>query len=155
MCLLAQALLWLSSRSRGKAEFCRSLQGSSRHRSVLTFPCSPYSSTRGPSGSPGTISPEPLPWLFPPPGCSSSGVHVAHSNISFKFFKLERHSLHVVSPDPHCKGNPSVLPDSILLLFPTKNLHNGLRVLGSYLQCDGLGRWGLGGDEVVRVEPGT
>lgn len=68
-------------------------------------------------------------WLLPAPPLSPSSQTVTRSPWS---------------PLAPCKGNPSVLPDSILLHFPTQNLRNGPNVLCSNLQCDGPGRWGLG-----------
>ena len=68
-------------------------------------------------------------WLLPAPPLSPSSQTVTRYRWS---------------PLAPCKGNPSVLPDSILLHFPTQNLRNGPNVLCSNLQCDGPGRWGLG-----------
>ena len=138
MLLLAQALLWISLRSRERQTFAEVRKARSRPSPTrLTHP--PVAPQDLPARSPRSLCPG-----IPTTSCSSSGVHVAHSGTSFKSFKSECHPLPVVSPGPPCKGNPSVLPDSILLLFPTQNVRNGPNVLCSNLQCDGLGRRGLG-----------
>lgn len=124
---------------QGKARLVQKSARLCPHLPLLALLVRPWSLRISWHGLPGAFA-----LVFPPSGCSSSGVHVARSGTSFKSFKSEHHPLHMVSPDPPCKGNPSVLPDSILLLFPTHNLRNGPNVLCSNLQCDGLGRWGLG-----------